>query len=165
MNDLTALSPVELLRLNAATLNELRRRDIIQSQNAPLGDFAEHLFCRAFGWTQQANSQAGYDAVDENGVTYQIKSRRISARNPSRQLSAIRNIETKPFDHMAGVLFDENYTLIGAAIVPVAVVIAQATFVAHTNSYRFHLRPGVWEFPDVLDVTDTVAAALHGLEG
>ena len=50
---------------------------------------AEYLFCKAFGWKQADNSQANVDAIGSDGTRYQIKSRRLTRFNKSRQLSAI----------------------------------------------------------------------------
>ena len=64
----------------------------------------------AFKWDPENNSTAGYDAKDRAGVRYQIKARRLTQHNPSRQLSAIRNIDDKPFDILAGLLVSETFT-------------------------------------------------------
>ena len=68
---------MELLRAHGAIIDELRVRDIVRSANSPISDFAEVLFCRAYGWTREGNSMAGYDATDAFGVRYQIKARRL----------------------------------------------------------------------------------------
>ena len=77
------------------------------------------MFARAFGWKLQNNSSSGYDATDANGIRYQIKCRRITPRNPSRQLSFIRNLPDIPFDILAGVLLNENFKVLRAVLVPV----------------------------------------------
>src|SRR5271165_6754803 len=61
----------ELLSAYGAILDELRRREIVRSANSPLSDYAEVLFCRAFGWTRENNSAAGHDAVDGAGLSGQ----------------------------------------------------------------------------------------------
>lgn len=145
-------SVAELLRTHSKILDELRIREIVRSANNPTGDYAEWLFCRAFGWEQAANSVKGYDATDTNNVRYQIKGRRLHQRNTSRQLSAIRDLEG--FDVLAGVLFDENFGIQRAAIIPSSVVQSRSNYTSHTNSYRFLLRDDIWGAEGVQDVTD-----------
>jgi hypothetical protein len=151
--DLQQLTVSELLSNYGAIVEELRRRKIVRSLNNPLSDYAEVLFCEAFGWSRENNSAAGHDAVDGAGVRYQVKGRRLTRHNASRQMSAIRNLDATPFDHLAGVLVDQDFQIIRAALVPIAVVRAKSVHVAHTNSWRFLLRDDVWNQPGVRDVT------------
>ena len=44
--DLTSLDAVELLQVHGAAIEELKRRGIVTTDNAPLGDYAEHLVCK-----------------------------------------------------------------------------------------------------------------------
>lgn len=148
----------ELLSAYGAILDELRRRDIIRTSNSPLSDYAELLFCKAFGWTRENNSAAGHDAVDDTGIRYQIKGRRLTRHNAPRQMSAIRNLDKTPFDQLAGVLVDESFRVVRAALVPIAVVRAKGVHVTHTNSCKFLLRDEVWNLAGVRDVTDELRA-------
>ncbi|HVC89100.1 MAG TPA: hypothetical protein VND66_00635 [Acidobacteriaceae bacterium] len=151
--NLTELTPPELLALHSKVGDELRRRGIIRSANNPTGDLAEHLFCKAFEWHQSSNSQANIDAVGPDGTRYQIKGRRITHFNSSRQLSAIRELSNAHFDFLAGILFNEDYSVMRAALIPHTVVIAHASFVERTNSHRFLLRDEIWTAHNVRDVT------------
>jgi hypothetical protein len=105
--DLSQMAPPQLLALHARVADELRMRGITRSSNNPTGDLAEHLFCKAFGWAQADNSKANIDALGSDGTRYQIKGRRMTRFNRSRQLSAIRDLEGAHFDLLAGVLFSE----------------------------------------------------------
>jgi len=73
-------------------------------------------------------------------------------------MSAIRSLDKDPFDQLAGVLVDEAFQIIRAAIIPVALVRKESAYVAHSNSWRFLLRDKVWSFPGVRDVTDELRA-------
>ncbi|MGY4319425.1 hypothetical protein ACVWW1_008752 [Bradyrhizobium sp. JR3.5] len=84
--------------MHAAVSEELRRRGVIRSSNNPVGDLAEHLFCRAFGWKQAPNSMRDADATDGAEVRYQIKGRRLTSHNRSRQLGALRDLPAQGFD-------------------------------------------------------------------
>src|SRR5580704_10951675 len=101
---LDSLTVAELLRLHGDVLDELRVRQVLRSSNGPSGDYAERLFCRAFGWENRNNSASGFDAVDRAGVRYQIKGRRLTPTNRSRQLSFMRRLPERPFDILAGLL-------------------------------------------------------------
>lgn len=160
MPDLTQLTAAELLALHAKVGEELRARGVVRSANNPTGDLAEHLFCTAFGWTQAPNSERGYDATGPDGMRIQIKGRRVHRRNPSRQLSAIRDLAGEHFDVLAGVIFDDDFCVVRAALIPRSIVEARSTYVAHTNSHKFILREDVWAAPGVRDVTAEVAAAM-----
>jgi hypothetical protein len=151
--DLNALTPPELLVLHSRVSEQLRARGITRSSNNPTGDLAEYLFCKAFGWTQADNSRANIDALGPDRTRYQIKGRRITRFNNSRQLSAIRDMAGSHFDYLAGVLFDEDYSIMRAALVPHAVALERASFVERTNSHRFLLRDDIWNAPNVRDVT------------
>jgi len=156
--DLLNLTVSELLSAYGAILDELRSREIVRSSNSPLSDYAELLFCKAFGWAQENNSAAGHDAVDAAGIRYQVKGRRLTKHNASRQMSAIRNLDKTPFEQLAGVLVDEGFQVIRAALVPVALVHAKSVHVTHTNSWKFLLRDEIWNLPDVRDVTNELRA-------
>jgi hypothetical protein len=158
MIDVSGFSPKELLTLHATVAEELRSRGITRSSNNPTGDLAEYLFCKAFGWSQAGNSNANIDATAPDGMRYQIKGRRMTRHNKSRQLSGIRDFQGRHFDYLAGAVFMESYEVFRAAIIPYAVVEARATFVLHTNSHKFILHDDVWNVEGVRDVTAELRA-------
>jgi hypothetical protein len=156
MDSLASRSITELLSLHAATMEELRARNVLRSANNPTGDLAEYLFCAAFGWEQENNSAKSFDATDEDGSRYQIKGRRIHRRNGSRQLSAIRNPDG--FDILAAVLFDDEFRILRAALIPAQVVRDHSKFIEHTNSHKFLLRDAIWVVTGVIDATERLRA-------
>lgn len=150
----------DLLALYAATLHELRTRGIARSSNGPVGDYAEHLFARAFGWTLQPNSTTGFDARDPaTALRYEIKARRLSASGTVAQLSALRRLPEQRFDVRAVLLFTPDFRIQHAALVPHAVVVEHATYTAHTNSWRLIVTPAVLARSEVKDVTPAIATA------
>jgi hypothetical protein len=159
MIDCSSLSVAELLRLQSDIISNLRARKVLRSSNSPSGDYAELLFARAFGWKLQNNSSSGFDALDDFGCHYQIKCRRMTPENPSRQLSFIRNLPKRPFDRLAAVLLDASFRVYRAAIIPIEIVQEHATFVAHVNAWRFLLRDTVWQIDGVAEVTAELKAA------
>ncbi len=156
--DTKRLSTLELLRVHGAVIDELRSRNIVRSSNSPISDYAEELFCRSFRWTRENNSAQGFDATDAAGVRFQIKVRRITSIPGFRQLSPIRNLAAGPFDHLAAVLFEADFLVHRAALIPIALVKARVRRSAHTNSDMFHLRDDIWPQTVVIDVTTQLRA-------
>lgn len=159
---LRAYSVPDLLLLYVRVLDRLRELEVIRSANNPVSDYSELLVSRAFGLELAPKSVAGYDATAPDGTRYQVKGRRPTPANPSRQLSFIRGLgspDVDPFDLLVGVLFLPDFTVLRAAQIPVAVVREHATWIAHVNGWRFILRDSVWALPGVVDVTEEIRAA------
>ncbi len=160
ITNLREASPSQLLALYADILYELRKREIIRSTNNPAADYAEYLVAVALDLDLATNSTTGYDATDKrDGTRYQVKGRRPTAHNPSRQLGAIRNLPAHHFDYLAGVLFAEDFSVARACLIPASVVEREATYIAHTNSWMIHLRDSLWADAEVRDITTVVRAA------
>ncbi|MCP5224044.1 MAG: hypothetical protein H6946_02725 [Thauera sp.] len=151
--EIQSLSVRELFASFVALLGELRRRGVVRSTNNPVADFSELLFEKALLLQLAPKSTKGYDATDAHGRKYEIKGRRLTAHNGSRQLSALRGLDQQHFTYLAGVLFREDFSVLRACLVPHEQVLAQSTYRKHTNSWIFQLRDGVWDLPGVMDVT------------
>jgi hypothetical protein len=82
---------------------------------------------------------------------YQIKCRRVTHDNPSRQLGEFASFDPQRFDVLAAVIFLTDYSVDRAALVPFDVVRRLSTIVQ--TRQRFHMRDSVWEEPGVVDVT------------
>jgi len=151
--------PADLLMLHGDIMEELRRRGIVRSANNPTGDLAEYIFCKAYGWNREGNSKAGFDATcKRTKKKYQIKARRVTSRNKSRQLSAIRELDACHFDFLAGVIFNERYEVVRAIVVPHGAIRGRCTYVEHTNSHKLLLHDDVWKLPGAKDVTRKLQA-------
>lgn len=147
------MTGLDLLGLHGRIIDELRPRGVLRTGNGPIGDYAELLFARAFGWHLQANSAAGHDAVDAPGTRYQTKARRLATPAASRQLGAIRRLPDHTFDVLAAVLFDAECRVARAILLPHALVSSLAKRSDHTNSWRLMLSDKLWALPGVRDVT------------
>ena len=154
--DLKLLSTKELLQLQSFIIDELKRRAVVRTKNNPLGDYTEWLVADALDLVLQGNSNAGYDGVDANGTRSQIKSRRITASNKSRQLGAIRNYHGKDFDYLAAVIFDEAYEVIEARLIPHDVIAEYAAFREHVNAHILILRGPILLDPRVRCIKDAL---------
>ena len=160
-HELDGRSTSELLALYGSILTILRRRGITRSENPPTGDYAELLAARAFTLRLTNNSKSALDGTDDSGLRYQVKGRRMTPWNKSRQLSAIRGLDAPapPFDFLIGILFNPDYTILRAALVPYGQVLPRATFQSHVNGWRFMLNDIVWTLDGVRDVTKEIRAA------
>ena len=155
--ELQHLSVLDLLSLYAELLNELRKRGAIRSTNNPVADYAEYLCEKALSLTRAEKSTKGFDATDSSGSRFQIKGRRVTSHNKSRQLGVLRELDDRPFDYLAAVLFRENFVIWKACLVPLDQVRINSRFVERSNSWRFLLRDSVWDLPCVRDISDQVS--------
>ncbi|MCG2686595.1 hypothetical protein L6278_00480, partial [Candidatus Parcubacteria bacterium] len=99
--DLKRVNEKKLLILYSDIINELKGRNILRSSNNPVGDYAEFMVAEKFNLELQPNSNKSFDAIDgKTGLKYQVKGRRITRSNASKQLGVIRNLETADFDFL-----------------------------------------------------------------
>lgn len=138
-----------LLQLQGSIVDELKRRKIIRTRNNPLGDYTEWLVARALDLELATNSNAGYDAISKEGIRVQIKGRRISLSNKSRQLSTIRKYEEKDFDELAAVIFDENFNILEAVLIPHEVVGEYASYRKHVNGHILYIKGPILTDPRI----------------
>lgn len=118
VDDVKALDEGGLLRLYAEVLDEMKGRGMIRSANAIPGDLGERFVKHRLGLKLVLNSVKGYDAIDANGTKYQIKTRRITPENPSRQLGGFRDLDQRLFDYCIVVILQEDFTPIELWKVP-----------------------------------------------
>lgn len=154
MLDPKSCSVQELLHLYVEVLDELRQRNIVRTSNSPVGDYAEWLAAHCLGLTLVSNSMAGYDALDRQGIRYQIKCRRITQENKSRQLSAIRNLDACDFDFLLIILFNHDMKLQKVLKMPHSLVGRFASYRKHVNAHILTLRDSMLADPLVEDLTD-----------
>jgi hypothetical protein len=77
------VSPRELLAGYEALLRELRRREVVRTNDAPSGQYAEWLAQRAFGGVLAPNSVKSCDLTTDAERRLQVKARVI--RDPSKK--------------------------------------------------------------------------------
>jgi hypothetical protein len=132
------------LRAYRQAREELTALGVLRSERNIPGEYGEWLVARLLGLTLATNAvQAGYDATDPAGVTYQIKVRCV------RDLTATTSFDVKdaalPFDVLLGVLLSPQYELL--AIIQVS----REAFVAHAaknrTSTRLRWLPALFEAP------------------
>jgi len=162
--NLAHLSISELLKLHAAAIDELKNRGVLRTKNNPVGDYAEWLVSSAFNLTLANNSAAGHDAESRDGKKIQIKSRRITENNRSKQLGVIRNLEKNDFDELIAVIFNESYEIIEAYSIPHSTISKYSAHRAHVNGHILHLRGALLLDNSVLNISDKLKASTNVLK-
>jgi hypothetical protein len=151
--ELESLSTPELLHHYSRILAELRARKVIRTSNSPIGDYTEWLVANQLGLTLVTNSTSGHDAVDRLGVKFQIKGRRFTSHNRSRQLSAIRNLESHDFDYLIAVIFNEQVEVMQVVKIPHGIIGKYARFSDHVHAHILTLQQNILNDVMVEDIT------------
>jgi hypothetical protein len=124
----------ELLASIEVNLQELRRRGVVRTNNAPVGDYAEALVRDVLGGTLEPNSGKSRDLVTDDGERIQVKARIVrNGSAPERQLSSFRSFD---FDQLVVILFDAEYHVRRATMLPVQLVVECATTDSYVNARR-----------------------------
>lgn len=91
-DDLAAVSVGQLLERYAGILAELRLRGLVRTNNAPIGDLAEHCAAIVYDGLLAPNSEKSYDLVAHDGRKVQVKVRVVRFNtSPSAVFSPIRS--------------------------------------------------------------------------
>ncbi len=86
----------------AAIMRELADRDVIRTNNNPLGDIAELVVASHFGGKRGSFSQAGWDVITPEGKKVQVKALREVPGKKRTNFSPIH-------DFVVLVIFDEHF--------------------------------------------------------
>lgn len=150
----------QLLATSVAVIDELLRRGLVRTRNAPLGDLAETIVLRAYGGVLAPNSEKSYDLLTEDGARIQVKARLVDpADRRTQQFSAFRSWN---FDLAVFVLFDaRTYDIIWARELTSAETQELGRRVEHTNSSAVLVRQVA---SGGRDVSQALAAAFDRLD-
>jgi len=141
MSNFKNMNEQSLLNLYSDLMEELRQRQLIRSSNNPVADYAEKVAVECMGLSRVGKEERGYDAIDSGNRRYQIKGRRITKHNSSRQLGVIRNLDEKLFDYLVAVIFNEDFTINEIWKVPYQFVKENSQFSEHQNGHIFYAKP------------------------
>jgi hypothetical protein len=147
---LSAFSDRGLFSLYRAILSELKNRDVIRTDNAPVGDYAEYLVATALGGQLAPNAEKSWDVlvVAEPAQPGQL------------QLAPIRSCE---FDSAVVMLLAAtDYAVSRASKVPRHVVEEFAIHRKHVNGKILFARPGIMGHPDATDLTAALRTVQTG---
>lgn len=131
--DIETATVPQLLAQYAEILAELRKREVVRTRNAPIGDYAEFLSAAVYGGELEPNSGKSYDLIAADGRSVQVKARTIGdGVRSSAKFSAFRSFD---FDVAVFLAFDlSSYDLVWAHEVPSAEVRSATSYSAHTNA-------------------------------
>ncbi len=149
----------QLLSTYSDVIAELRRREIVRTNDSPLGGLAETLAQRAYGGTLATNSAKSYDLITGGGLRLQVKARRVQRSDRrSQKFSAFRSWD---FDAALFLLFDaDDYSLVWARELTRDETQELVIYSTHTNSSTLTTRQvaGIGA-----DVSALLAATYDGL--
>jgi len=143
ISKLESLSESNLLRLYADLMEELRHRQVIRTSNNPVADYDEKVAGEHLRLKRAGKEERGYDALDAEGHRYQIKGRRVTRHNASRQLSVIRDLDQKLFDYLIAVIFDQKFNIQEIWQIPYEFVRGNSRWSQHLNGHIFYAKPEV----------------------
>jgi len=140
-NNLKNMNEQALLQLYSDLMEELRNRELIRSSNNPVADYAEKVAVECMDLIRARKEDKGYDALDRQKKRYQVKGRRLTRHNSSRQLGVIRNLDEKLFDYLIAVIFNEDFSVNEIWKVPYQFVKKNSRFSKHQNGHIFFAKP------------------------
>lgn len=122
----------DLLTVSRTVIDELRRRGVLRTSNAPAGDYAEYLALRHYGGELAPNSEKSWDLRAADGRRIQVKCR-IMHRTGTALFSPFRSFE---FDAALFVLLDGNdMSIVGAHELSPHEVRRSSTYRPHVNGW------------------------------
>jgi hypothetical protein len=156
--DAAGRTTAELLADWAAVMRELRRREVIRTNNNPVGDIAEALVAAYFGGERGTFSQAGWD-VRTGDERIQVKAIRQTSGAIRTTLSPIRDSD---YDAVVVVIFDEDFRVTEGLKFPRATVEEVFPHKPHVNGRVVSITKAFRARPDVRSIDLSAAAAsLH----
>lgn len=151
ISKLKSMKDLELLGLYAEIMEELRQREVLRTSNNPVADYAEKVTVETMKLRRSGKEEKGYDALDSKGNRYQIKGRRITRHNGSRQLGVIRNLDEKLFDFLIAVIFDEKFQVLEIWKIPYKFVKENSKWSEHVHGHIFHAKPEVLKYGESIE--------------
>jgi hypothetical protein len=158
--DATSRTTPELFEDWAAVMRELRARDVIRTNNNPVGDIAEAIVAAHFDGERGSFSQAGWDVLTADGGRIQVKAIRQTPKYTRTTLSPIRDSE---YDSVVVVIFDEDFRVTEGLKVARSVVEEMFPHKPYVNGRVISVTKAFREHPSVEAIDLAPAAAkLHG---
>lgn len=126
--DVTQLSVKHLMRLEASIVKELRRRDLVRTNNKPLGDIAEYVVWLARGGALEPNSTKSHDITTPTGHRIQVKAMANRAAGAGARFSPFRSAG---YDTAVFLVFDSAFEIVEALEVDAARIEEHVRFIPH----------------------------------
>ncbi|QWC95854.1 hypothetical protein G6733_03575 [Polynucleobacter paneuropaeus] len=140
----------ELITNYIKSRDALKEAGILRTDRNLQGDYAEWIVAKKLNLTlSESTIQKGYDATDDEGKTYQVKSRMVYAADQQTSFD-FQSLDHK-FDFLIAVFFNKDLGVIKIIKVPYEAVLKHA-FKNKTN-YRFRWYKGMSENAYIKDIT------------
>ena len=132
-----------------ASRNGLKQLGILRSERSLQGDYAEWFVANLMGLKlEESTVHKGIDAVDNEGKTYQIKSRIVKTLSQNTSFD-IQNIDFK-FDYLIPVFFNKSFEILAILKIPYDVVKELGT--QTQSSFRFRWNKKVAEDKRIIKI-------------
>lgn len=133
--DVARLSVKHLLMMEASVVKELRRRDLVRTNNKPLGDIAEYVVWLARGGVLEPNSTKSHDITTkshdittESGQRIQVKAMANRAAGAGARFSPFRSAG---YHTAVFLVFDSAFEIVEAFEVEADQIEERVRFVPH----------------------------------
>ncbi|MGF2949269.1 DUF6998 domain-containing protein [Microbacterium alcoholitolerans] len=126
--NVTRLSVKHLMQLEASIVTELRRRELVRTNNKPLGDIAEHVVWLARGGVLEPNSTKSHDITTASGHRIQVKAMANRAAGAGARFSPFRSAG---YHSAVFLVFDSTFEITEAYEVEADLIEAHVRFVPH----------------------------------
>ncbi|WP_440312755.1 DUF6998 domain-containing protein [Leucobacter chromiireducens] len=157
--DVTRLPVKQLLRLEASIVTELRRRDLVRTNNKPLGDIAEHVVWLARGGVLEPNSTKSHDITTSAGQRIQVKAMANRAAGAGARFSPFRSAD---YHTAVFLVFDAEFEIVKAYEVVAEHIEEHVRFVPHVAGRQ----PSLTQVRSLgTDVTTEMQAAYARIDG
>ena len=115
----------ELITNYIKSRDALKEARILRTDRNLQGDYAEWIIAKKLNLTlSESTIQKGYDATDDEGKTYQVKSRMVYAADQQTSFD-FQNLDHK-FDFLIAVFFNKDLDVIKIIKVPYEAVLENA---------------------------------------
>lgn len=143
----------ELFARYGSILRELRRREVVRTNDAPSGGWAEYLVCKYLAGKHAPKSEKSWDVLAPDRRRIQVKARVVfDPRNRGqRQLSSFRSFS---FDVLAVVLFDDLYAVWRPVLLPFDEVKKHTRPDSHVNGHRLMATDALLNAVAATDITE-----------
>ncbi len=126
--DITRLPVKDLMQLEASIVLEFRRRELVRTNNKPLGDIAEYIVWLARGGTLEPNSTRSHDITTTAGHRIQVKAMANRAAGVGARFSPFRSAD---YHTATFLVFDVSFEIVEAHEVAAADIEQHIRFVPH----------------------------------
>ena len=149
--DLRSLSVEQLVYFYSSALDELLCRKVIRSAKKPINEYAQWCVATLLGL--KCDSENGNFGVDADGHHYFIQGIYLGkGAKENGYVCYLKNLRKRKFDFLATVIFDEQFGVKDAWLIPYELVLRYASFNTKSRSYTLVLKGPLLKHPQVVSI-------------